>query len=89
MKKKKEMLRWDLNPQHTACWADALPTELPSTVPYGDLFAHIKFIFFFLRFHYIRKQKYPQKIKLKIIDRSYDRKEHETANLLPAKYAMA
>ena len=27
--KKKELLRWDLNPGHTAYVADALPTELP------------------------------------------------------------
>ena len=28
MEKKKELLRWDSNPQHTAYEADALPTEL-------------------------------------------------------------
>ena len=27
--KKKELLGWDSNPQHTACQADALTTELP------------------------------------------------------------
>ena len=27
--KKKELLGWDLNPRHTACYADALTTELP------------------------------------------------------------
>ena len=26
--KKKELLGWDSNPRHTACWADALTTEL-------------------------------------------------------------
>ena len=29
MENEKELLRWDLNPQHTAYEADALPTELP------------------------------------------------------------
>ena len=28
-KMKKELLRWNLNPQHTAYYADALPIELP------------------------------------------------------------
>ena len=28
MKMKKELLRWDSNPRHTAYEADALPTEL-------------------------------------------------------------
>ena len=29
MENKKELLRWDSNPQYTAYEADALPTELP------------------------------------------------------------